>query len=370
MFSSKKKNKYDTEWPGPRFLRKERYWRLLLEVTGQLSDLVHLGLPLGTGVSTMAVGAPNRNLRALLAVVGMDLQNGLSLHEALARRSAFFPASYVDAVRMGEQTGRLDIVLSRLEKQLIRMVRYHTEVLGNLMYLAMLMLTLVVGTLLMIYVFPQFEAIYGSFDAYMSAVGRGLVVVHSYRQPFIIAIVLMILAFLFRQRVSVLSYRKNPVSRLLWRVMGYVPWLCRMYRAQDLAHISWQLEMLTWAGVSLDKALDDAAASNVSPAMAAALTRVAERVRKGASLEKALAPEKKSLFPAVFRGQIALGEQGGVLSGVFEQLAQKYESETLHRARMMLNIAAPLGVCCVGTYVFFVSYGFFTAVFGLSALVD
>ena len=114
MPSQETSNKYGPGWRGPRFLwQGQRRWALL-ELTGQLAELVRLRVPLGDGISAMALDAPNRKMRALLFVLGLELKNGLSLHETFARRPNFFPDFYVDAVRVGEETGRLPDMLIKI----------------------------------------------------------------------------------------------------------------------------------------------------------------------------------------------------------------------------------------------------------------
>ena len=376
MPSEKTSNKYGPGWRGPRFFLQGRRRWALLEMTGQLADLVRLRVPLGDGISAMALDAPDRKVRALLFVLSLDLKNGLSLHETMARRPNFFPDFYVDTVRVGEETGRLETVLERLENSLLQTGRFHDELAGHLFYLkAILLSVLMVGTLAIAVLSTQFREIFYSCGAALPWTTQWLIRLH---QPLsmipawaiIPAILLLALVLLRLERtVPLLSMQRSRLSRLLWRVLLHVPWIGRLYRSRDLAHVAQQLETLTWAGLPLDKALADVALSDVSPMMSAALSRLSNAVRQGLSFDAALGREETRLFPHIFRGLVQLGGQAGALSDSFGQLAQIHQAETLNRARMLLNLGAPLGVCCVGAYVFLVCHSFYGVVFALSSLV-
>jgi type II secretory pathway component PulF len=374
-------NRYGPGWRGPNFFWQGRRRWALLELTGQLADLVRLRVPLGEGISAMALDAPDRKVRSLLFVLSLDLKNGLSLHEALARRPNFFPQFYVDAIRVGEETGRLGTVLERLEDGLLQTGRFQDELAGHLFYLKAILLSVVlVGTLAIVMLSSQFREIFSSFGAALPWTTQWLMRLH---QPLsmvpgwvapvwmvIPCILLLALVLVWIERtIPLLSLHRSRRSRLLWRIVLHVPWVGPLYRYRDLTHMAQQLETLTWAGLPLDKALDDVAVSDVSPVMSAALSRLGCAVRSGLSFDAALSREKKRLFPHMFRGLVQLGGQAGALSESLGQLAQLYQGETLNRARMLLNVGAPLGVCCVGAYVFLVCHSFYGVIFGLSAMV-
>ena len=371
MSSQELSGKYGPQWRGPRFFSQGCRQRMLLEVTGQLADIVHLGVPLGAGIATMATSAPNHKMRTFLAVLGGDLKNGLPLHEALSRRSNFFPTAYVDIIRVGEQAGRLGPTLDRLEENLLQTGKFHADYSVHLLYLRTIFFaTLLIAAGSIVFVLPQFEEIFSSFGSELPLTAQGLLFLRSSQWVFLPAILALALLLMFFQNLfPVLSQRRNRLTGVLWRVMEFTPFIKRLYRARDLALVARQLELLTWANLPLDKALDDVAAGDVGPLMSAALNRVSEAVTQGLPFAEALSREKRTLFPQSFCGLVALGEQAGTLSAILGQLAQIYQGETLNRARMMLNIGAPLGVCCVGAYVFLICHAFYGPITSMSSLV-
>jgi type II secretory pathway component PulF len=363
-------DKRDTHWKGPLFLRKNVWRRMLLEITFQLNDLVQLNMPLDKGISTMTVDVPNRKLRGLLMVVADDIGNGLSLHEALARRPNFFPAPYVTAIRVGEETGRLPEVLDHLEENLVESGRFHADLMGHLFYIkALFLFVFFIGMLLSIFVLPQFAAIFGSFDRVLPLTTTGLINLsrEQWFFPSIIAVVLLLLYL--ESKLAFLSRQQGWISGVLWKLVDCIPFLNRVYHCRDLAQTARQLATLTWAGIPLDKAVGDAATSDINPAMAAALERTAKRISNGLSFTESIKEESPSLFPERFSSMVALGEQAGTLPAMLEQLTQVYKSETLHRARMLMNLGAPLGVCCIGAYVFLFCYSLMGPISNLSSLV-
>jgi type IV pilus assembly protein PilC len=343
---------------------------MLLEITFQLNDLVQLNMPLDKGISTMIVDVPNRKLRGLLAAVSDDIESGLPLHEALARRPNFFPAPYVAAIRVGEETGRLGEVLDHLEENLVESGRFHADLMGHLFYIkALFLFVFFIGIPLAIFVLPQFASIFGSFGNDLPLTTTWIIEL-SRKQWFFPAVIAVVLPLLyFEGKLKFLSRQQGWISGVLWKLVGCVPFLNRVYHCRDLAQTAQQLATLTWAGLPLDKAVGDVATSDINPVMAAALERIAKRIGNGLSFTEALKEESPSLFPERFRSMIALGEQAGTLPAILEQLMQVYESEALHRARMLMNLGTPLGVCCIGVYVFLLCYSLMGPISNLSSLV-
>lgn len=363
-------DKRNMHWKGPHFLRKNAWRRMLLDITFQLNDLVQLRIPLDKGISTMKIDVPNRKVRDLLTVLADDIKNGSSLHEALARRPNFFPVTYVDAIRVGEETDRLDEVLDHLEESLVQSGRFHTDLMGHLFYIkAIFICIFLVGIPLSIFVLPQIAEIFGSFGKNLSLATIWFINLSSEPWFFPSIIVFLFLLLYLEKKLTFLSQNQGRISSILWKLVDRIPFINHVYHSRDLAQTAQQLATLTWAGLPLDKAVGDAATSDINPAMAVALKRIGNRISNGLSFTEALNKEKTSLFPEKFKSMVVLGEQAGTLPAMLEQLMHIYESDALHRARMLMNLGTPLGVCCIGAYVFLFCYSLMGPISQLSSLV-
>src|SRR5919197_2526278 len=86
----------------------------------QLAVFLRAGVPLVPAVEALAEQSTNPALRDTLYVVSDNLVAGSPLSASLGRHLEIFPRLYVDMVRAGEATGRLDVVLAPVADQMER----------------------------------------------------------------------------------------------------------------------------------------------------------------------------------------------------------------------------------------------------------
>jgi len=121
--------------------------------------------------------------------------------------------------------------------------------------------------------------------------------------------------------------------------------------ASDLAMLTRQLATLTGAGLPLDEVLAAVAQQQEKPLLEQALARVRERTLQGDALHQALAAEP--YFPPLCINMVAVGETGGHLDRVFDQLAGYFEGAAQVASRLRAALTYPILMAVVGTGVLF-----------------
>src|SRR5438270_4949157 len=108
--SEKKKQPFALHRALPSFFRPSAMDLVLF--SRQLAVFLRAGVPLVPAVEALAEQSSNPALRDTLYVVRDDLISGHPISSALGDRPETFPRIYVDMVRAGEATGRLETVLT------------------------------------------------------------------------------------------------------------------------------------------------------------------------------------------------------------------------------------------------------------------
>ena len=94
-------------------LRRVGYNDLVL-FNVQLSKMVQVGIPLVTALQTLTRQTANARLRQAIGDVARSIEAGASFSEALAKHPAIFSPLFINMVRAGEVSGKLDEILRRL----------------------------------------------------------------------------------------------------------------------------------------------------------------------------------------------------------------------------------------------------------------
>ena len=349
-----------TRWKGPQLRRV-----LLLDVTGQLLELVSARVPFVEGVRIAAIDAPNTGVRDVLLSMHEGLVRGEPLHKSMERLSNFFPGYYIDIVRSGEETGQLESCLEQLNDELENSFIW-IRVGQALTYPVMAggMILLMAGGLVTAVV-PQFARIFGEMGAYLPAPTRLLIATSDILLSWpggllALAGLVMAIGASFTRGRTIYKGLLSPLSRL--------PYLDQLWAKYNLGRAASIIEKMLRAGIPLHTALAGAAKLDISREYAHAFDRARERVEQGTALRDALAMDSRVFIPS-FRGLVALGETSGLLPQAFEQAALQYR-EQLRRAILLCeSLIEPLLILLMGLVVGFIIVAMFMPIMGISSVV-
>ena len=82
----------------------------------QLSIELKAGLPLVRSLQLVADNAEDKNIKKLMTQVADDVHSGHGLADSFELRGPYLPSTFIETVRAGEESGRLDDCFIRLQK--------------------------------------------------------------------------------------------------------------------------------------------------------------------------------------------------------------------------------------------------------------
>lgn len=353
--------------------RRAAKWRNeLLVLTAQLAELIRANAPLPGGLLALASESPSATLRDILLSLRQDIVAGRSLSEAMERQPSFFPAYYVELVRNGERSGQLEQAFVQLEDGLVNLSALSDKLRNYMFYIAsVFIIELFLAVQLCLFILPQLDAISASFGHRLPFLSRTLIEIFAHLkhwEAIPLLFLLLVTGVLLWRNLPFLSNRRTALQRFLGRVSLHVPVLRYIVSRRDLAHTTAVLQRLLAVGTPLDTAMATVAQLDVNIRYREALARITKRIEQGVALKTAMNAERH-VFPESFLGMIALGESGGSLPEVLGRISALYHDEAIKTAHILLDIAAPAAVCVLGTFVFWIYSGIFSAVFFLPTLV-
>src|SRR5919202_1831954 len=92
--------------------------RDLVVFSRQFATLINAGLPMVRALYVLSEQTEKKQLKDTIEAVGSDVEEGLSLSEALENHPEVFSRLYVEMVRAGEIGGILDGIFLRIADQL------------------------------------------------------------------------------------------------------------------------------------------------------------------------------------------------------------------------------------------------------------
>src|SRR6201988_1188158 len=136
----------------------------------QLATMLTAGIPLVQSFEIVGNGHDKPAMQKLVLDIKADIEGGTSLHEALAKHPLYFDDLYVNLVEAGEQAGALESLLDKIATYKEKTEALKKKVKKALFYpAAVLAVAVIVTIVLLVFVIPQFEALYKGFGANLPA---------------------------------------------------------------------------------------------------------------------------------------------------------------------------------------------------------
>jgi type II secretory pathway component PulF len=289
--------------------------------TRQLAVLLKSGVPLLEALELL-VEQFEGSLRSMLITVKDEVKQGTSLADSLSKYPSVFDTTYVQLVRAGEASGKLEVILERLTSFLERRADLQKKISqatrNPLMQLAVA--ALVVGVLV-VFVVPQMaETFQGKMD--LPAPTRFLMAVSSFvlNHAVILALGLVGVALLFNY------WRKTPVGgRTIDEIILKLPVVKYFSKMSAVVQFSYTLGMLIEGGVNLAESLDIVTKIIDNRILADSLNQARDNIIKQGKIAQYL--KKTNIFPPMAIHLINTGEQSGQLDTMLLTVAKNCEED-------------------------------------------
>ncbi len=220
----------------------------------QFATMINSGLSLIRALAILAEQTENDELKRVAGEIRLDVEKGVSLSAALTKHPKVFSRLYVAMVRSGEVGGVLDAVLMRLADTIEKQVELRRKVRSAMTYpVVALSICLLIAAAMLLFIVPQFKAIYVDLGGELPLPTRVLIVLSNVLKAWFPLFMLAgaVGAFFFRR------WMKSETGRPVWDAFTLrVPVFGLLARKTALARFSRTLAALTRSGVGILEALD------------------------------------------------------------------------------------------------------------------
>ena len=154
-------------------------------VTRQIATMLTAGVPLVQSIEMIGKGHEKEQMRELMANIKNELSAGRPLTECLRQHPRYFDDLYCDLVSAGEQSGALDSIYGRIATYKEKAEALKSKIKKALFYpAAVVVVAIIVTSILLIYVVPQFEEIFKGFGAELPAFTQLVIRISHFMQEY------------------------------------------------------------------------------------------------------------------------------------------------------------------------------------------
>jgi len=333
----------------------------------QFATMVKAGLPILNVLVMLRDQVENPSLKEIIEDIKKSLEGGVTLSKCFNKYPKVFDNIYVNLIKAGEASGKLDVFLLKLVSSLEKTEKVKKKIKGALMYpMVMFSTAMIVMVFMLIKVVPVFAKMYDGMGIPLPTPTRVIMSASDFMRGsggLTLFVGLTVFYFVFKYLTT-----KNEKIRFWWhgRVLK-LPVFGNMILKSMLARISLIMGNLSAAGVNLLESIEIAKSVSNNVVITNALENVKKGVFSGDTLTKLFL--KEPLFPPTFSQLISVGEQTGSLDEMFTSVSNYYEEEFDTAVDNMSTLIEPIMIVFMGTMIGGLMIAMYSPIFNVGALI-
>ncbi len=320
----------------------------LVSITRQLATMIGAGLVLSDALDILAEQQDNKTLQKVLTGVSQDVKSGLTLNQALGKHPEVFPQLYINLVKSGEASGKLDEVLLKMADSLEKEREFKARVKGAMIYPAVVISMMGVVMLIMVtFVMPRLTALYKQSAIELPLPTKILIGI----SDFIIGFWWLIILGVIGGVVGFRRWMRSPSGSLIFdSFILKVPLIGKIITGVTLTNFSRTFGLLIGSGIPLLDSINIVSDVTENNSFKTALKQAYAGVSKGLSFSSLLG---SSIFPKLVPQMVKVGEETGKVDEIFYKLASYYESESDNMVKNLTVAIEPIILVILGVGVAF-----------------
>jgi len=293
----------------------------------------------------LANNTENKLLGHKLTQIVDDLQAGVSISGALAHHPDVFSDFYINMVKVGEETGKLNQTFLHLADYLDRQYSLTSKTKNALIYPAFVIITFfIVMTLMFTVVIPKLAVIIQDSGQAAPFFTQLIIVVSNlFVQYGFIILIFLIFFGIWVWYLSTTIKGKVYLDSLKLSLPG----VGDLYKKLYLSRITDNLSTMIESGVPIIRSIDITAQVVGSLAYKNLLGDVADSLKSGLVLSEAFGkfPEE---IPKIFVQMVQVGEETGSMGAILKNLTDFYEREVGAAVDTLVGLIEPVMIVVLG----------------------
>ncbi|HEV3244879.1 MAG TPA: type II secretion system F family protein [Candidatus Paceibacterota bacterium] len=311
----------------------------------------------------LASEARTPKLAARLTEIGNDIQSGTTISAALGKHPDVFSNFYVNMVKAGEESGKLDETFSFLADYLDRNYEITSKTRNALIYPAFIMATFVgVMVLMLTVIIPNLSGMLTQVNQGIPLYTQVIINFSNFLVKYWLLLAIIVVAagfFLYR-------YSKTATgAEVLSRAKMQTPVVGHVFKQLYLSRIADNLATMLGSGVQILRALEITGTVVGDPTYEKILAKAAEDVKSGLPVSEAL--RKYPEMPGIMIAMMKIGEETGNMGSILVTIAKFYRREVNNSVDTLVSLIEPLMIVALAVGVGFLLASVLIPIYNLAS---
>lgn len=326
-----------------KFFNKVKHKDVVI-LSRQLATLFEAKIAVMDSLRLLAGQVTNISLKESLTEIIEDIKGGSSLSSAMSKHPDIFSAFYINMIKSGEESGKLEEIFGSLADHLERSYELSSKTKNALIYPAFVVVTFFIVMILMLtFVIPKLTSILTEVNQKIPVYTRILMGVSDFFRDFGVFLLGGVVAggvFLWR-------YVKTEKGNMaVSRFQTSFPFVGALYSKFYLSRMTDNMETLLSSGVPAVRTLEIAADVVGNKIYKNILLTAANEVKGGSSISEAIS--KYPEIPLMVTQMVRTGEETGKLNFMLKTLGRFYKKEVDNAVDTLVSLIEPIMIVVLG----------------------
>ena len=340
----------------------------VLIFTKKLTTMVRAGLPVVDTLALLTDQMESKAFKKVLKQIHLDIESGNSVSVSFSKYDKLFGNIYINLVKAGEASGKLDAFLSKLVENLEKTAKIKANIKSALFYpVILLVVSLGVISIMLIYVVPIFVELFASVGGELPALTQMIMSASDYvRDPMrggVTFIAIVIGLYMLKKQIRTNYNWRKKYHRMLLKL----PLVGDLIIKSGLSKIGMILGNLSAAGVPLIEALEISTTATDNIPLTEAMNNVKLGVFSGSPLSELF--DKEKIIPSTFSQMIKVGEETGNMEEMFESISGYYQEELDDAVQRLTAMLEPIMIVFMGGTIGFIIIAMYLPIFQMGQMV-
>lgn len=339
--------------------------REILNFTRYLSTMIAAGMPILQSFEIIERNETNEHMQFLIRSIKMNVASGKTITEAFRLFPAHFSELFCSLINTGEQSGTLEKMLRRASEHLEKAEKLKSKIKRASIYPGIVIsVAVVVSLILLLFVVPQFEAVFKSVGAQLPYFTRQIVNISNFLRKNILFIMGGVIVLFLSIRFVI---RRNEKCAELFDRFKLRIWVIGpLLKKSILARFTSTLALTLEAGLPIVEAMKIMTGIMDNLVYKKAVLQICSDLNTGHPLAESM--EKTAVFPNLITQMIAVGEISGALPDMLNHINEFYEEEINNTVENLGNIIEPFIIIILGIIIGSFVVAMYLPIFKLGAL--
>ena len=311
----------------------------------------------------MAAEMDNNVLRIKLSEIADDIQGGSSISDAMAKHPKVFNDFYVNMIKAGEESGKINQSFAFLADYMDRNYELTSRARNALIYPAFIIFTFFTVMILMFtVVIPKISGLLKESGQDIPIYTKIVMAISDFliNYGFILAILVVVGAYLLWRWIKT-PIGKNSFDHFKLSVPVFGPLFKKIY----LSRLADNMNTMLVSGIPMVRAIELTGNVVNNAIYKDLLTKAMEDVKEGKTMSDALSSSGE--IPGILIQMIKVGEETGELGQILKTLADFYSREVRNSVDTIVDLIEPAMIVLLGLGVGFLLASVLIPIYNISS---